>query len=338
MVATLKKHSKKIARRAKVAAKRQWITKVRDRQQYPRFVFEPNEAPVEFVEAIRREAEAIDFRDSSVFRPWETQVYRRIKEVGADTAMSEITSNYNAAVHFMLHVGTMLYQNLGSLFLRRFVPFHHVQFLPEGRCIKMNFRSLKKHKGSGGTVYYSRFHPKVQVNGQLLTVAFTTHAVQQTIDRLSYRWPSYEDSAYINWLFDRCLDFETCVLYPNQPAFTFFCPGVLRGLSEHVLGDKFSSEEDYSQRAGYCPAVIEGGYFVAKTLLYPGYASTPEFGCVMKARMSREEKRTMIERTENLKTKHVIENTDGMNLIKWFHDQGIPQIKPGKARYAHLSR
>lgn len=52
--------------------------------------------------------------------------------------------------------------------------------------------------------------------------------------------------------------------------------------------------DNYYFRVGYCPAVIEGDFIKAMTLLVPGYIGTPEYGTILRSSLGRDAKRQMI--------------------------------------------
>ena len=45
---------------------------------------------------------------------------------------------------------------------------------------------------------------------------------------------------------------------------------------EEILGEDVEDDGHYYRRIGYCPAVVEGDFIKAKTLLFPGHRNTPE--------------------------------------------------------------
>src|SRR5262249_41192024 len=137
--------------------------------------------------------------------------------------------------------------------------------------------------------YYSRHEPRLCVNGKNLIVAFSDHALLQACHRLSVTWPSYRSLGDVFFFFDQCQEFEPCFLHPNTPAFSFFehcVPGFRqKRIAKEVLGREFDERTRYSLRVGYCPAVVEGDFFKAKTTLFPGYSGTPEYGKILAAEM-----------------------------------------------------
>jgi hypothetical protein len=195
----------------------------------------------------------------------------------------------------------------------------------------VRIRSLRHAKGPGGTVYYSRHEPKLDVGGQTLTVAFSAHAIEQTYARLYLaELPLQAMQEDVFAFFDECLDFELCQLSDGGLAFAFFedCDrGSWRhAVARQVLGESFVPGRRYRLRVGYCPAVIEGRFLKAKTMLLPGFFSTPEYGKLMAADLSERRQVEMQEEAKSLTAQRLVEG--GASLLKWFHKQGVEQVKP----------
>ncbi len=336
-----KKHAKKLARRKKLAAKEQRAADLDRRRQGLTFRFEGEAAP-EFVEAVRQVVASLDLQDPDVFPEWERVVFRRAGEVGGQRAMAELKRKVADRpdarlfeVNFALHLGQVVFDRIPRETLLRHIPYHEVVFSLDGRFFRVAFRSLERAKGPGGTVYHSRHRPSVEVGGQRLVVAFSEHAMLRICERLCATWPSYAAAGDAFAFFDQCLEFEVCQLHPHTLAFTFWeeCAFARYTLAREVMGEGFVEGAPYSFRVGYCPAVVEGGYLKAKTLLFPGYASTPEYGLLVAADLTRERRRELVQLTKAMDASRTV-TPEGTALVKWFHVRGVPQIRPGHPRYA----
>jgi hypothetical protein len=212
------------------------------------------------------------------------------------------------------------------------LPMNDVLFAPRGWEIYVVFRRLLRAKGPGGTIYYSRRQPTLEINGTPKVVAFSKHAIARTCERLKPRWKSsYAALGDVFAFFDQCMYFERCDLHRGQLAFTFYdeCKQgfVAFRYVEDVLGlenlDPKSGKPYH--RVGYCPAVIDGDFIKGKTLLFPGYASTPEYNAILRSSLSYAEKRQMTEKAKRLDSETLYTSQD-FRLIKWFHDNGVPQV------------
>jgi len=163
-------------------------------------------------------------------------------------------------------------------------------------------------------------------------VAFSRHAIEQTCERIVPRWTTYAGAGDVFAFFDRCVYFERRELHQDQLAFTFydFCaPSVYWTYLyvQEVLGveNVDPNKGDCYYRVGYCPAVVEGDFVKAKTLLFPGFASTPEYGAIVRSNLPSSEKQELMKRARACNASCLQEDCD-FSTIKWYHDNGVPQV------------
>src|SRR5262245_41358190 len=141
---------------------------------YPKFVFEPNDAPVEFVELVKRACAAIDFDDRSRFSATEAEAYRLVRsEGGYNTRWSIATVLQNAhgvenplvhQVYCDTNLGNQVFSLIPPEKLARFIPHNDVFIQPIDRVIHVYFRSLRRVSSPWGTVYHSKHKPTVEVD------------------------------------------------------------------------------------------------------------------------------------------------------------------------------
>ena len=148
--------------------------------------------------------------------------------------------------------------------------------------ISVKFGSLLHAKGSGGTVYYSRKKPKIEIDGKKKIVAFSRHAIERICERIKSNRKTYGGVGDLFAFLSHCVYFERCDL-GEQLAFTLYDISGDPPCIEHLYVEEVLGRENVDPakgkcyyRLGYFPAVIEGDFIKAKTLLFPGFASTPE--------------------------------------------------------------
>ena len=172
------------------------------------------------------------------------------------------------------------------------------------------------------------------VNGRRLIVAFSDHAMARASERRCPGWPSYAALGDSFAFFDQCLEFEPCILHGGHFAFTFWetaSPGFKKhSLAQYVLGES-DDEAEYSFRVGYCPAVIEGDYFKAKTLLFPGYAGTPEYGLIVGSGLPGARRSELVSLTKRLDAEQCLTD-EGAALMKWFQDRVRHVVPKGRGQ------
>lgn len=300
-------------------------------EKFPTFEFQTNNSPDGFVDLIRRTLRGIDFRDRSLFLSQETSFLKEIKrrpEIITPLLIQGVAQRNLTALHFATMIGNRVFSRIPPDQLRQWIPFHDVQFLLGGSKIVVYFRSLVQAKSKGGTVYYSPRRPTVEIDGQKLIVGWTRHAIERTCERLAPRWDSYLGLGDVFAFFYACRRFDPCRLHGGkQLGLTFFdkcAGGFFSGyIAEQILGRAANGKCYF--RVGYCPVSIEGGFAKATTLLYPGYAGTPEYGLILRCGMSGVSRTQLIDDASRM-TRDVLEKTQDFRLMKMFHDNGVPQV------------
>lgn len=339
------RRKKKMAERA--AAERRKEAAARS-QVYPEFALDDWQGTPEFVELVTDAIAKVRFDD---FPKHERETYKLIRSHGAAFArrvlagaMAEkmkeggetAASARIADVAFAVRLGEMVFANIPRDKLLEHIPHNDVQFTPHGRQVVCIFSSLLREPGPGGTVWYSRRRPTLEIDGNKFVVAFSRHAIERTCERLKHDWTTYAALGDVFAYFDRCVYFERADLYPNALGFTFWdmCGGekfvqnyyVLDVLGEENLDRRLG---DPYYRVGYCPAVIEGGFVKAKTLLFPGYSSTPEYGAVLRSGLTRAEKDALLAKAAGQDAMTLYDGQD-FSAVKWWHDNGVPQVMQTK--------
>jgi hypothetical protein len=328
---TTKKLQKRKARERRVAQEKiQLAERRRYALAFPEFVLRPNNAPQAFVDLIWRAIRRIDFRDRNLFQPAETTFLRLAKKNPAKV-LSALAEGSKVAdplsIHLCSFVGQTVFRTIPAEQLRQWIPFHDVEFILVGREIVVKFRSLEQAKGPGGTVYFSRHRPTLEIDGQKKVIGWSRHAIERTCERLAPRWDSYLGLGDVFAFFDKCMYFERADLHGGQLGFTFYdvcAQGFFTELfAKKVLGQPTGKQSYY--RVGYCPAVVEGEFIKAVTLLYPGFHGTPEYRAILNAGLRRDEEKRLIVQARQ-QSREYLEKTGDFSLVKWFHDQGVPQV------------
>lgn len=334
-------------RRKTLAAEKRQLLRARKaeyEQKYPGFRFDATNGNPAFVELVKQAVAQINFEDKSIFQDWEREVYKVIRQRGwragsallkrmtAEAVSRGVEGAELGEVTFDLHLGQVVFDLIGETELDRYLPFNDVTFAFRGGDVFGHFDSLLHTKGSGGTVYYSRKKPTIEVDGHKKIVAFSKHAIDRTCERIKRNRRTYAAVGDLFGFFNHCVYFERCDLHGGQLAFTFYdlCgqpPFAQYFYVEEVLGETNvdPAKGDCYYRVGYCPSIIEGDFIKAKTLLFPGFASTPEYGAILRSLLTHRQKQEMIQKTRELNADALYSSQD-FGLIKWFHDNEVPQV------------
>lgn len=331
------KRKKIVLDKKEISLKKLEAKKAQYDREFPDFRFLTNGAPEEFVELIRSAVEKIDFNNPEQFEWHETLFYKSMK-LGADSVgktMAKLANDNSPIASQMMSGFDYLFIKLADQVLSfltsdqilQWFPYNDVFFMCWEKSIIISFRSLEKIKTDGGTLYYSRNKPKLSLNGREYIIGWSGHAIERVCQRLSAAWPCYTGIGAVFAFFDQCSYFELAELHKEQLAFTFYdeCSKGTpkRDFVPEILGT--DDDRDYYFRVGYCPAVIDGDFIKATSLLFPGYSNTPEYGIIHNSKLSYSEKQSMISRTRDLSWKELCKNKD-YEILKWFHDNGIPQV------------
>ena len=318
--------------------------RARYQETYPAFRFDAADGDPEFVTLVKAAVGQLDFEDPSVFSAWERAVYKGIKRLGAqaavtalDKAMAQQEKQGEAFarlgdIHFSLTLGEAVFTRIPRPELVKYVPVNDVLFAPAGRHIEVIFRSLLRTKGRFGTCYCSRRKPIIAIDGQPKIVAFSKHALEQICDRIVPEWWTYAGLGDVFAYFDQCVYFERSDLPNGDLAFTFYEQCYEDRFWQHcymtqVLGTDCVDPDKGKcyYRVGYCPAVIEGDFIKAKTVLFPGFKKTPEYRAIERSSLPYSEKRALMDKATELDAAHLLRDND-LSIIKWFHDNGTPQV------------
>lgn len=344
-----KKQAKQKKREQKNALAKKYADGVkrerRRREQYPKILFDSAEGNPEFVEAVRSAVAKLDFDDKNLFSAGERTFYKHVREAGFQFARNVLQQNMDQLLDegdqfgrvgesvILMGYGSKLLMQIPESHRRRLMPYNDVQVLFKRRDIVLKFTSMLSQRGDHGTVYFGRRKPTIEMDGEQKVVAFSHHAIERICERLNPRYIQYAAAGDVHAFFSTCVYFEPVTLHGGQPAFVLydmcFDDEYLRydTYVRKILGEENldSSLGKTYFRVGYCPVVFEGEFAKAKTFLYPGYTTTPEYGLILRSSLSRSEREVLLQDTRSLDAEKVVVN-DNPETIKWFHDNGVPQV------------
>jgi hypothetical protein len=334
--------SKKTKRQARMLKKGEHSDRLQRMKMQSRFEYHYENNPAqEFVAAVKKAIKSIDFEDTATFSQAQIEFFRRHREYGwneacewyglhDDVGPEGFSKPAVAKFGLACLIGHIVYQHLSIDFRKKYVPFNDVLIVPVENSFRVTFCSLSVFRDSDGQVwYYSPRKPLLTIDGIARPVAFARHVIEQTMLRIAGDSFDYLYSGDVFAFFYKCMYFEECRLYPDQRAFTFY-DECRDGFFAKRYVDKMIGSPDpakkYYLKIGYCPVLEdECKFWQAKTLILPGYRSTPEYGLILKEKDPH--KRSELKaRMENLKRDDLWRSGD-INDIKWFHDRGVHQVK-----------
>lgn len=341
--------------RREVARRRaeEWATtEAINRAPFPRIVIDPAGGRPEFVAAVRRAVEAFSFNDPACCGPIPSLHYRFIGGYGFDEWQNSLpnmlsrevgdevdlqTAVSQTAYGIYCHLGEWIFTQLPSRFTTTPIPeyFYHVFFADNE--IHIIFRFMETVGDETNPLYIPPSSPSVVMQGATWTVGLYRHAVERLFRRLS--WATELGYTQLIAVYDTLT--ARHVLYDHvqltngeeslRVAFEVLTvPGTSSNYDRYVR-QVFGEDNVVAGAgpvyvvAGYLPLHVQGKYARAKTFLFPGYASTPEDGLARAGIAPPHVRRKLLAMAQDNTFASVAEG-DTLECIKWYHENGVPQV------------
>lgn len=340
-----RKQKRRTKRQTKARKERQYARQVerkrREREQYPDITIEAKFGTREFVDCVRQAASSLDFKDRNLFSNNERNFLELIREIGIQNSMLELRQLHHFSKdertallsETLTNIGEAIFERIPPDILRRFLPLNHFSLQPRRKRLVLTFSSILSQPYERQRFYYSRREPTVEVGGESKVVAFSSHAIERIGERLVHDALAYRDSSIVHQYFDSCVYFEPVTLYGGQPAFVLYnyCSFKLSHAYDvcvrRILGQQsLLGNGAMYYKVGYCPVIAVGRLALAKTFLPPGYTGTPEYGLIISSELSNSERACLLASISTTCAGDV--TSDGFyETTKWFHDEGVPQVK-----------
>jgi len=337
--AKTKADRRKARKNKKAARARRSYERRRYRDRFPDFVFEENKADQAFVDAVKPLIKGLDFRDKSLFQPEETLFLELMKAEGYQEAVATVLRRtherhrYPTEVALAFLLGYKIFELLRRAGqYERWIPYHDIEVLPNLRRFVVRFSSLLSARTPGGRRYFPSHKPKVTVRGKDYTACFSRHAIERLCERAVGDWRDYAGAgdayaliAKTKWFEPTHVDYRGRIQYAfavYQACFKGFVSG---WYTEEVLGVETENDR-FLYLAGYCPIAIFDSLAGATTMLSPGMRGTPEAKLLTASDLPRAEKERIRKSGETAASFSKLVETRDFSAIKWFHDNGIPQV------------
>lgn len=315
------------------------------RARYPEIVIDDTNGDPAFVELVKQAMAGIDFDDRSQFCDGERTFYRLIRQYGFQAALRVLQATLADDPHeddpngtarentVLMNYGTLVFDSIPEELRRRFLPYNDVQVVFAGNRIVLRFSSMLSQRGKNGTVFYGRNKPTIEFEGVARTVAFSRHAIDRLCERFKPRYLQYAAAGDVHAFFSTCIYFEPVILKNRQPAIALYNICGTEGSQEYDIYVKQVLGEDNLNhaggkayyRVGYCPVVFEGDFAKATTFLCPGYHATPERLAISQSGLNWHDRNAIIKKAASQNTDDVLLN-NAPETIRWFHDNGVPQV------------
>lgn len=341
-----RKQQKKRKKEQHNAAKR---TERAERSRYPRIVFRRDGESPSFMTEIERIVAEFDFESESCCDEYYRSMYRAYRKVGIDgfefyarTAegderrreLGQTKTDFRASILMPVlnHLGDWIFERLPENYRKNPLPFYYYDVSPTNRRLEITFEFLPRTKSPTGTIYSSPLEPKICIGDESFTVGFFRHPLEQACQRMAPSLPmTYFAFQRCVEYFRHCVYYEPVVLLDGELGMRLFAPCSDQTLVQTYVKDVAGldpPEADISKLhfvVGYCPLMQVQQHMVAKTFLLPGYRNTPEAALFNSAQVAKRERDRMRALTDNLTFEQILRG-DGIEPIKFFHQNGIPQV------------
>jgi len=235
----------------------------------------------------------------------------------------------------VLYVGERVFEQLPETYRTHLLPNYYFYALVAPEGVRIQFGFLERVKRDTGWGYYSQHKPTVTINGIDWIVCFSQHAIERIVERSSFdEQPTYAHYMDCANYFDGCVYFERVTMAKGTPAIRLFMNEGLGGRPTHYLEylRKVAGIEDINQYSsppayvlGYCNLDCKGKFAKATSFWYPGYDGTPEDTMVRSAYLHKDAEKRLRDLAVGNKTVRVI-NEGRHEAIRWYHDNGVPQV------------
>jgi hypothetical protein len=324
---------------------------------FPEFVIDAASfrSDQDLLDPVRLAVDEIRSQHRRLLPPVQLRFYYSVKAAGFTTANEELQEAAQRAkkpvgyLYTILTLGHLLYRRLPAGLIKPTRCLDIVHGVAErGNMLGVRCRSLLARTTPRGPAYHSRRMPRMRFGADKRErlVAFSKHALERIYERTVYDWRDFAGHGDAFAFLDNCVYFEDCTAVRGEPSFVVYNACVPHFHSwryfEHVLGQKSPSTADgygdiareiachrFYYLVGYCPVSFHGDIALATTMLFPGMnrrKGTPEGGLIERSGLPAAEIDRMKARVESQLSMKAIVDSGDFSLVKWFHDNGVPQV------------
>lgn len=325
-------------RRQRKAKKREQRKQAQKHElHYPSINLLNSDAPYNYVEALRRGLETFKFGDKVLFPKKLRRILQLQRSLGLVGALQEVCSvpltAWSDEDPFLSLLLRDITNSIGQSIIRQvplvseFSPttvFEVVPDLPDARSWSVKLSSLSYTKTSKGKIYHPNTDCNVLVRGVEKKIAYTSHAIDRISERSIPAYRSYGAMTDAHALFQRCTYFESVTIKnkdrTDSLGLSIFFPVAVHQVEmlRALFGKDPVVGKHYYWRVGYLPLAITDDYWVAKTLLLPGFRGTPEWIAVCRSNIPKDERQDILKKAQDVNIP--------VSIVQRFHSLGVPQV------------
>lgn len=355
-----KKQKRRLKEQKRASALRRRLAAIKQAHRFPRIIVDPAGGDPEFVAEVHRILSKYSFEDSACCGEDHRNYFELIASGGLtkfrkhlfDGLLSAASDRNEASavmekcmVDLHCHLGDWLFKSLPDRFTVAPLPTYFFRTVMGERNIQVRFDLLRSVGEPTNPLYVLPGNATVEMQGVKWHVGLYHHALERLCQRLN----GDGDARFTRNMHLHCVLTQSMLAYTpvaladgsealrvdfSLPLTTVYYE-YYACFARRVLGlpddHRFKEKDDLLTVLGYLPLLIQGKYARAKTFLLPGFAKTPEHALVDRTRLTPAE-RVLLQRMtdENRRTDDIDGET--VRAIKWYHDNGVPQVFPRTQR------
>lgn len=349
-----KKQKKRLREKKRAADQRLHQAALEHAKKYPSIRVVPTGGDPAFVAVIEELVAAFAFDDPACCPDDLRAVYRKIAELGFEgycrkisVELSDRTSSRREALaifeqharYAFCHFGEWLFGKLPGRFKDCPPPTYFFRTKLTQARIEVRFDLLEAVGEPENPLYIPPDKPTVLMQGARWQVGLYRHALERLCGRLQEtKTRAFLDNFHVHYLLTRQrLAYEPVLLADGSHAlrvdmklplttaaydyYSYYTRAIL-GLPETHL---FTERDELFAVMGYLPLQVQGKYARAKTFLLPGFANTPE-NALGRRKASSPQERLLLQAMTDESLRSVDLDGETIKAIRWYHDNGVPQI------------
>lgn len=354
-----KKQKRRLKEKKRASDQRRRLAMLEHANRFPQITIDTNGGDPELIKEVERLVSAFSFENpdccdedllqhysliaSEGLDSYTRHLARQVASQTPDKRMSEaILESQLVATH--CHFGEWLFKHLPARFTDSPPPHYFFRTAIVDRSIQVRFDLLESIGEPHNPLFVLPQKATVVMQGASWQVGLYRHALESLCRRLHIDGePTFTRNMHLYFVLTQSmLAYTPVALADGNEALRaeFVMPlttahhDYYARYTRRILGldddHCFTEKDELVTVLGYLPLLIQGRYARAKTFLLPGFSKTPEHALVRRSKLSPSERVLLEAMTdETQRTADIAGATT--EAIKWYHDNGVPQIFPRNA-------
>ncbi len=263
-----------------------------------------------FVALIKEILKGFRYSDREWIAEYERKFFMLMRKIGYGQASgvfgkrTKLRSKLDTLCMFE-SIGNYIINGSGqSAEIKKLIPRHLFCICPEHDAINITVKHFRTARLPTGPIWSPATDRFVFWNKQKLILAYSQHAIERMQERILIGDSPYRQVEELGYLFFVHLTYPACLGENHSPMIEFYMIFTKRDGELEYLNQVFEEQIDakiyydafslrFFYRVGYGPFVIDNGYAVVKSILFPGMKGTPEEKLILEKSMSSQERNNL---------------------------------------------